>query len=410
MTSNSNGRQIVPGLWQLKSATFLVRVQKVDPRTGRKLNRARRLENVTRAQAMQAMHELRAELEALIVQPAPEREVITSSESLEHFAKSWLITKLDRNDLAPSTANRYAAALDHLGWLGDIPLSELTPRDVEQWMVAGKKRGYAPGTVNSWLRVIRAALSGALRDRLVSFNAAQQVRAFTVDVDLEDTNSLTNEELLRLLDALRKQDHNVHAAAWTQALTGLRWGEVSALKWEDLDEQARVLKIRRTVCERQLRPLTKTRKARIVGVPEVLISLLRCHLEQLVAEQHRGMASGLMFPSLRGTPLGSGRISDALVRARRDAGISTRFTSHGFRRTLTDLLRNAQVDPVVAAGLTGHETERMRRHYSTVRVADAVDAGDRVMRLLQPQVESPKESTPESITTGQENEPTASFK
>ena len=82
--------------------------------------------------------------------------------------------------------------------------------------------------------------------------------------------------------------------------------------------------------------------------------------------------------------------------AREEAGITRRFTSHGFRRTLTDLLRNAQVDPVIAAGLTGHETERMRRHYSTVRSSEAVEAGERVARLLQPRAESIEESTQES--------------
>ena len=34
MSSLEMGRQICPGLWQLKSATFLVRVQKVDPAAG----------------------------------------------------------------------------------------------------------------------------------------------------------------------------------------------------------------------------------------------------------------------------------------------------------------------------------------------------------------------------------------
>ena len=59
---------------------------------------------------------------------------------------------------------------------------------------------------------------------------------------------------------------------------------------------------------------------------------------------------------------------------------------------MTDLLRNAQVDPVVAAGLTGHETARMRRHYSPVRHSEAVEAGERVVRLLQPRAESRQES------------------
>jgi integrase len=185
----------------------------------------------------------------------------------------------------------------------------------------------------------------------------------------------------------------------------LRWGEASALKWDDHNERARVLHIRRAVCERALRPLTKTRKARIVGVPDVLREVLRAHREQLVATQHPGLSSGLMFPSNKGTPLANSRMSDALQQACEEAGIKRRFTSHGFRRTLTDLLRNAQVDPVIAAGLTGHETERMRRHYSTVRSSEAVEAGERVVRLLQPQTESIEESTQESIAPAAEKSP-----
>jgi len=144
-----------------------------------------------------------------------------------------------------------------------------------------------------------------------------------------------------------------------------------------------------------------------VGLPELLVQLLRKHRDRLVKAQHPGLASGLMFPSNLGTPLSSGRISDALRKACKESGIKKRFTSHGFRRSLTDLLRNAHVDPVVAAALTGHETERMRRHYSTVRDLEAVDASDRVAKLVQPSWESPergpKESTKESTEESTES-------
>lgn len=404
MSKTTTGRMICPGLWQLKTATFRVRVQKVDPRTGRKFNRTRKLEGVTRAQALQVLESLRDELEQRC--DAPAAVAITAQETLGAFAKSWLTIKLGRDDLAPSTAIRYGNALDRLSpWLREMPLADVAPRDVEQWMIASKKQGFAASTINSWLRVLRAALTDAARDRLVVVNVAQQVRALAEPVDLEDTNSLSQTELVSLLRAMRTQNPTVHAAAWTQALTGLRWGETSALKWEDHDEERHVLKIRRSVCERKLRPLTKTRRARIVGVPEVLARILRKHRETMIEQQHPGLSSGLMFPSKVGTPLANSRICDALKVACTDAGIRRRFTSHGFRRTMTDLLRLAEVDPVVAAGLTGHETERMRRHYSTVRTKEAVDASERVAMLLQPSAESLKESPGESAEPEHENGP-----
>jgi integrase len=62
--------------------------------------------------------------------------------------------------------------------------------------------------------------------------------------------------------------------------------------------------------------------------------------------------------------------------------VALRLTSHGLRRTVTDLLRQAGVDPVVAKSLVGHTTDRMREHYSFVRPAEVRDAADRVAGLV----------------------------
>jgi integrase len=48
------------------------------------------------------------------------------------------------------------------------------------------------------------------------------------------------------------------------------------------------------------------------------------------------------------------------------AGVEERFTVHGLRYTFTDLVRRAKVDAVVRRALTGHVTEQMQRHYSSV--------------------------------------------
>ncbi len=110
-----------------------------------------------------------------------------------------------------------------------------------------------------------------------------------------------------------------------------------------------------------------------------------------------------MFPSSVGKPIWNSRISEALAAARKRAGIRERFTSHGFRRSLTDLLREAAVDPVVAKAITGHQTDRMREHYSTVRADDIRRAGDAASALLQPSLrliaggKESKESLEESL-------------
>jgi integrase len=64
------------------------------------------------------------------------------------------------------------------------------------------------------------------------------------------------------------------------------------------------------------------------------------------------------------------------------AGITERFTPHGLRRTFNDMLRRAKMDPVIAKALTGHVTDQMREHYSTVGLDEKRAAVASVLRLL----------------------------
>jgi hypothetical protein len=64
------------------------------------------------------------------------------------------------------------------------------------------------------------------------------------------------------------------------------------------------------------------------------------------------------------------------------AGITKRFTLHGLRYTFTDLVRLANVDAVVRRALTGHVTEEMQRHYSTVGMEEKRAAVAGVLRVV----------------------------
>ena len=68
------------------------------------------------------------------------------------------------------------------------------------------------------------------------------------------------------------------------------------------------------------------------------------------------------------------------------AGITRPFTPHGLRRTFNDKLRRAKVDPVIAKAITGHVTEEMREHQSTVGLDEKRAAASAL--LLLPRGES----------------------
>jgi hypothetical protein len=62
-------------------------------------------------------------------------------------------------------------------------------------------------------------------------------------------------------------------------------------------------------------------------------------------------------------------------------GWKIRLTPRGMRRTFNDLARDAEVHDVVTRAISGHETERMQRHYSTAQREEMREAVGRVISL-----------------------------
>jgi integrase len=170
------------------------------------------------------------------------------------------------------------------------------------------------------------------------------------------------------------------------AFTGLRWGEVSALRWSDVDLQHGAVLIRRGNWK-GMEVLPKTaRSRRTVPLPPGL----------LPAERPADVKpDALLFPSKegtlhRGTPLTKVFLRTLTkVRAARTEAQDYRafpeVTPHGMRRTYNNLVRQVANREVVKA-ITGHTTDAMLEHYSQVGPAEKTAATARVLELVRPQV------------------------
>ena len=402
----AGGRQVVPGIWQTNTKNeWVIRTQPLDPTTGRRKNIRRVLQGVSLVEAISARDELLRKFLARVAMtevtvatppsaPVPVVTTVTAPASstnspstspvtVRTFARSWLERKLARGDITDVTHRRYATALDRMSAaILDSPIGSLDAETIEAWQLASRRK-YDPETVNGWHRVLSSMLNDAMRRIGLLRNVALDVPLLRKKVDLVDTNSATPAELGAILVALRESaDWVVANAAHLQAETGTRWQEVSALCLEDVDLTAGIITIRRKVVQGgHVVPRTKTDRGRVVGLSAGTVARLESYMARLERE-HPSRGSPLLFPSTAGTPLASGRVSDVLREARARAGITRRLTSQGLRRSMTDFLRLARVDPVTAQALIGHQTTRMRDHYSTVRPEEARDAAERVATLL----------------------------
>ena len=93
-----------------------------------------------------------------------------------------------------------------------------------------------------------------------------------------------------------------------------------------------------------------------------------------------GVVTGDEF---RRAPPRACRIACAGSRVEALLGFKIHFTPRGLRRTFNDLARNAKVEAIITKSISGHQTDRMREHYSTVSAAEQRDSIGSLLGLLK---------------------------
>jgi hypothetical protein len=146
-----------------------------------------------------------------------------------------------------------------------------------------------------------------------------------------------------------------------------------------------VLRVVRKHFRGKIGPVSRKKQApKEYPIEPGLAEILREHRRLLLRTQAKGLEAGWMFPSAEGTLRTPNSLDRAWAKCLRQAEITKRFTVHGLRYTFTDLVRRANVDAVVRRALTGHVTEQMQRHYSTVGLDEKRAAIAGVLRLVPP--------------------------
>ena len=108
---------------------------------------------------------------------------------------------------------------------------------------------------------------------------------------------------------------------------------------------------------------TKNKVKLKLPIPGELLEVLRWHCDRLEGKQAE---SDLLFPGRFGGLLNTNVLFKPFREAARLAGIKKHLTPRCMRRTYQDLSREANVAGIVTRSISGHLTEEMQNHYSTV--------------------------------------------
>jgi integrase len=363
-----------PGITTLSDGRKRIRLRAVDPRTGRMKEVDRVVEGTVQEAAS-----FRTELQKQIKNDVRgDVQVPGSAITRPRGCPSRIVR------LKASPSSWYAGVLDTyvLPYLGDFFVDRITESDVRGWQ-ARLGRTKAAATVNGALVMLRMVLEDAVEEFDLPKNPSRRVRRLPVRRPTdEEPNLLTGPELGCVLTWFSRHEPDYQPLAATLALTGLRYGEATALKWADLDEEVGVIRVRRAQWHGVV-STTKTGVSRTVPLVTELADALRKHRGRLLARQVDGFGEGWVFPGRSGGLLRPNALGSPLRRALKGCGITKRVSVHGLRRTFNNLSRQVAGE-IVTRSITGHVTTAMTEHYSHVDAREKLAAASKILLLLAP--------------------------
>lgn len=310
------------------------------------------------------------ELRRILTTIDNETYVQPSKQNLAEYLEYWL--NAAQPNLAPKTFERYKQLVDVniKPKLGVINLVKLQPSQLAQFYAwsarSGNRRtgkGLSPRTVLHLHRLLRKALQQAVVWQFRVTNPADAVDAPRVPE--REIQPIDEERAVKLIEAAEETD--MFLPILMGLCTGMRRGEIAALRWSDVDLDRAKLTVQQSLSHTRSRGLIfkapKNKKSRrTISIPPVLVEALVEHREKqeaikdLFGPHYANLNLVLSLPD--GNPWPPDRFTDAYVAfAKRNEAKGIRF--HDLRHThASELLRRGTPVKTVGTRL-GHAQTTM---------------------------------------------------
>jgi integrase len=272
--------------------------------------------------------------------------------------------------------------------LAQKPLSRLEPADLRRLYAAKLNSGLSSTSVHHIHAVIHVALQRAVDDGILGRNVAALVgRSNRPKVRRVEMNTIADgDQPRRFLEAAKRE--RLEALLLLAITTGMRRGELLALRWKDVDLDRGTLAVTGSlqgVSRPTLNIATpKSGKSRSVALGTTAVNVLREHRKHQAQEQllvgGEWRDLGLVFSTEFGDFLSPTTLRLALRRTLTRADLpAIRF--HDLRHSAATLMLSRGVHPKMASEMLGHSTIAITLDlYSHVtanmqrQAADAIDS------------------------------------
>jgi integrase len=218
--------------------------------------------------------------------------------------------------------------------------------------------GLAPRTIGHVHRLLHRVFGHAVKWGVVTINPA--AAAEPPRVQRTEITILTPDQIKSVLQALRGR--RLYGVALMGLATGMRRGEIVALRWGDVDLDSGKIRVERSLEQTNAglafkEPKTKAGR-RTVAIPSSVAAELRNHWreqqeQRLALGMGKSGAEDLVFPRWDGNPWPPDRLSSTWAKT-----VSTlklpKVTFHALRHTHASQLIAAGLDVVAVSRRIGH--------------------------------------------------------
>ena len=393
---------VLPGIWERKEGGHVARARARDGTTGLQKEIWKVLPDLDAATAHKWLKDRQQELRvgAVSAKSANERFGVFAASLFEHKVAVGEIKSARGQDKWSSVLDHFARgttgkkAKRFVPGFGDFLVDKIHGTHVDAWKVGMAQLiaagDYAPTTVNGWLAILRVIMKAAKRKYSLAHLATDGVTNFDLSEHTtyteEEPNALLPEEVGPFMAKLREEHPEHFAMVYVGLITGLRPSSLRPLRRRGSEpdvlwEKNRILVRRSHSLGDAVMRTTKQKRRYAIDLPQEAMDVLSWHVDTQLHTPEQ-VDSDLLFPAVNGAFRAPCVLNKPLADVAGQLKLGKKISQRALRRTFNDLARAAHVNDLVTRSISGHLTESMQHHYSTVNGNEQREALAKVIQLF----------------------------
>ena len=304
-----------------------------------------------------------------LVQKAIEAQLkMPAAPLFREYADQFIATYKSNGSIQLNTLIGYRGYLNnHLyPYFGDKPINIIDTAEIQTYINA-KSETLSKKTIKEHLQLLGMIMDAAVEDALIPKNPCASKRLQVVGKSSAKVSAYSEEEYKSFESLLPKLPETPRLFLALSLYTGMRQGEMFALRWENIDLSQHIIH----VCvsaewPSQNQPIIKPPKTengiRDIPIVQQLASILN-RFKKTNGYVLRGRRQKEDLPMTRQAVK---RLNDRLNQLAAAHGIETRFLSHRARHSVATILNNIGADDVSITSVLGHaDVSFTKRQYVT---------------------------------------------